>query len=177
MKKKMVKMILIILVVLSLIMLVRFYMLGNMSKTGKAPGLVAGRLSACSDTPNCVGSEFAEDHSHYISPLRYPASMAEETMDLLKGVIQELGGEITAEEGAYLSATFTSSLLGFVDDVECRNDRAKHTIHLRSASRVGHSDFGVNRRRVALISSLFLKRANRANQEMSPTITKPPSSG
>ncbi len=171
----MVKTILILLVVIPLIILVRYYMLGNMSKTGKAPGLVSGRLSACSDKPNCVGSEFADDQSHYISPLRYPASQSEETMDLMKGVIQEVGGEITAEEGAYMSATFTSVLFGFVDDVEWRNDSANHTIHLRSASRVGHSDFGVNRKRVALIASLFNKRVNTANQGVFPLNTKPSS--
>ncbi len=171
------KTILIILGVISLIILVGFYMLENMSKAGKAPGLVAGRLADCPDKPNCVSSESAHDPSHYIAPLHYPASMTEEPMDLIEEALKEIGGEITAEEGAYIAATFTSALFGFVDDVECRNDRAKHAIHLRSASRVGHSDFGVNRRRVALISSLFLKRANRANQEMSPTITKPPSSG
>ena len=173
----MVRAILIILGVISLIMLVRFYMLGNTSKTGKAPGLIEGRLSACPDKPNCVGSEISDDPSHYISPLHYPASMSEKTMDLIKEVLQEVGGEIAAEEGAYISATFTSVLFGFVDDVECRNDRANQTIHLRSASRVGHSDFGANRKRVALISSLFNERVNTANQEMSPTNTKPSSSG
>ena len=90
--------------------------------------------------------------------------MAEEAMDLIKEVLQEVGGEIAAEEGAYISATFTSALFGFVDDVECRNDKANHTIHLRSASRVGHSDFGTNRKRVAFISSLFHKRVNTAKQ-------------
>ena len=168
MKKKTIKAIFIILVVISLIVFVRFYMLGNMSKIGKAPGVVAGRLSACPDKPNCVSSEFPDDPSHFISPLRYPASMSEETMDLIKGVIQEVGGDITTEEGAYISATFTSAFFGFVDDVECRNDRANHIMHLRSASRVGHSDFGANRKRVALISSLF-KRANTSNQEMPPS--------
>ncbi len=163
MKKKMVNTTLIIFVVLSFIMLVGLYLLGNMSQTGKAPGLVSGHLSACSDTPNCVSSEIADDHSHYISPLRYPASMSEDTMELLKGVIQEVGGDIMAEEGAYIAATFTSTLFGFVDDVECRNDRGTHTIHLRSASRVGHSDFGANRRRVALISSLFIKKVTTAH--------------
>jgi uncharacterized protein (DUF1499 family) len=177
MKKKMVKTILIIFVVISLIILVRFYMLGNMSRTGKAPGLVAGRLSACSDKPNCVSSENSDDPSHYISPLRYSASMSDETMDLIKGVIQEVGGEITAEEGAYISATFTSAFFGFVDDVECRNDKANHTVHLRSAARVGHSDFGANRKRVALISSLFNKRANKVKQGVFPTNTKPSNSG
>jgi len=163
MKKKMVNTIFIIFAVLSFFMLVGLYLLGNMSQTGKAPGLVSGHLSACSDTPNCVSSEIADDHSHYISPLRYPASMSEDTMELIKGVIQEVGGDIMAEEGAYIAATFTSTLFGFVDDVECRNDRGTHTIHLRSASRVGHSDFGTNRRRVTLISSLFNKKVNTAH--------------
>ena len=163
MTKKMLKAIFIILVVVSLIGLIGCYMLGNNSKTGKAPGLVAERLSACPDTPNCVSSEFPDDPSHYISPLRYPTSLSEEAMDLIKRVIQEVGGEITAEEGAYISATFTSAFFGFVDDVEARNDRANHTIHFRSASRVGHSDFGANRKRVALISSLFNKKANTSN--------------
>ena len=85
MKKKMVNTILIILVVLSFIMLVGLYMFGHMSQTGKAPGLVSGHLSACSDKPNCVSSEIADDHSHYIPPLRYPASMSEDTMELIKG--------------------------------------------------------------------------------------------
>ena len=163
MTKKTIKAIFIILVVVSLIGLIGCHMLGNMSKIGKAPGVVAGRLSACPDTPNCVSSEFPDDTSHFISPLRYPISLSEEAMDLIKRVIQEVGGEITAEEGAYISATFTSAFFGFVDDVEARNDRANHTIHLRSASRVGHSDFGANRKRVALISSLFNKKANTSN--------------
>jgi uncharacterized protein (DUF1499 family) len=164
MKQEMVKTIIIILVVIASIGLVGCYMLGNTSKTGKAPGLAAGRLSPCPDKPNCVSSEFPEDSSHYIPPLHYPASMSEDAMELIKEVIQGAGGTITAEERAYLSATFTSAFFGFVDDVECRNDRANHTMHLRSASRVGHSDFGANRKRVALISSLFNKRVNTANQ-------------
>ncbi len=171
----MVKTILIIVVAISIIILIGFYMLGNMSKTGKPPGLISGRLSVCSDKPNCVVSEMAEDDSQYISPLRYPAAITEDTMDLIKQIIQEVGGEIAAEEGAYIAATFTSTLFGFVDDLECRNDRANHTIHLRSASRVGHSDFGANRKRVALISSLFHQRVNKAIQEMSPTNARPSS--
>ena len=152
-------------------------MLGNTSKTGKAPGLVAGRLTACPNKPHCVSSEFPDDHSHYISPLPYPAAMSTEAKDLIKAVIQEVGGEITAVEGVYISATFTSPFLGFVDDVECRNDRANHTMHLRSASRVGYSDFGVNRKRVAIISSLFNKRAHTADQGVFPKKAKPASSG
>lgn len=160
------KTIFIILIVVFLIILVGLYLLGNMSKTGKAPGLVSGRLSACPDKPNCVSSEFPDDQSHYISPIRYPDSITEDPIDLIKKIIQEVGGKTMTEEGTYIAATFTSTLFGFVDDLECKNDKENHTIHLRSASRVGHSDFGANKKRLASITSLFNKRVNKTNQEM-----------
>ena len=169
----MIKTILIIVVVISLLMLAGFFMLGNMSKNEKPPGLLSGRLSPCPDSPNCVVSEIVDDDSHYIAPVHYPEAMAKDSLDLVKQVIQEIGGEITVEEEAYIAATFTSTFFGFVDDLECRNDKASHTIHLRSASRVGHSDFGANRKRVELISSLFHQRINTASPKMPPTNTSP----
>lgn len=169
----MLKTIFIILAVVFLIILVGFYLLGNMSKTGKAPGLVSGHLSVCPDKPNCVGSEFPDDQSHHFPPLGYPSSMTEEAMGLIKAIIQELGGKVTNEEEVYISAIFTSTLFGFVDDLECRNDKTNLTIHLRSASRVGHSDFGANRKRLELISSQFNERVNKANQEKPPMNAKP----
>jgi uncharacterized protein (DUF1499 family) len=108
-----------------------------------------------------VSSKSAEDDLHAISPLPYPASMAGETLTMIKGIILEIGGEVKAEEQAYISATFRSTLFRFYDNVECRLDRDNHTIHLRSASRIGHSDFGANRKRVALISSLFHEKLKR----------------
>ncbi len=168
-------MIIFISLVIFLLILVGFFVLGNMSKTGMPPGLIAGRLSACSDKPNCVVSEIADDDSHYISPLHYPAAMTEETRDLIKQVIQEVGGEITKEEGTYIAAAFRSTFFGFIDDLECRNNRVNHTIHLRSGARVGHSDFGANRRRVTLISSLFHQRVKKATQETPSAKTRPSS--
>ena len=154
----MVKIILGIIIVIFFVMLVGVYMLGTMSKTGKPTGLLSGQLSPCPDTPNCVVSEIAEDDSHYISPIHYPASMAKDSMDIIKQIIQEVGGELTIERETYFAAAFTSTLFGFVDDLECRNDKGQHTLHLRSASRVGHSDFGANRKRVELISNIFGQR-------------------
>ncbi|MDQ6965890.1 MAG: DUF1499 domain-containing protein, partial [Mariprofundaceae bacterium] len=55
----------------------------------------------------------------------------------------------------YLHATFTSRLFRFVDDVELHRDAASGVVHIRSASRVGHSDFGVNRKRVEVIRKLL----------------------
>lgn len=169
----MIKTILIIVFVISLLMLAGCFMLGNMSKSEKPPGLLSGHLSPCPDSPNCVVSEIVEDDSHYISPVRYPAAIAKDSLDLVKQVIQEIGGEIAVEEEAYIAATFTSTFFGFIDDLECRNDKANHTIHLRSASRVGHSDFGANRKRVELISTLFQQRINNAATKILPPSTNP----
>ncbi len=148
-------------------------MLVNMSKNQKPPGLLSERLAPCPDSPNCVVSEMFEDDSHFIPPVRYPATIAEDSMDLFKQVIQEIGGEITIEEEGYMAATFTSTFFGFVDDLECRIDKTNHTIHLRSASRVGRSDFGANRKRVERISTLFHQRINTAAPEIRPQSTNP----
>lgn len=144
--------------VIFFLMFVGFFMLALMSASGTPPGLVSGSLTVCSDKPNCVMSEIADDESHFIAPLDYPVTMTEDAMALLKQIIRDLGGEIISDEDEYLAATFTSSLFGFVDDLECRHDWAKHIIHFRSASRMGQSDFGVNRKRVELISQLFNQR-------------------
>jgi uncharacterized protein (DUF1499 family) len=66
-----------------------------------------------------------------------------------------MGGSIQVEETDYLAATFTSSVFRFVDDLELRIDTSQQTIHLRSASRVGRSDGGANRKRVELIKNSF----------------------
>ncbi len=163
MKKKITKIMFIIVALLSLTILIRFYILGNQSKNGKAPGLIAGRLSPCPDKPNCVNSEFGEDKSHYISNLIYPAAKSGEIMDLLKAVIEEAGGEIQTEQATYMAFTFTVSIFGFVDDLEIRQDKSKNIIHLRSGSRVGTSDLGINRKRVELILNIFNKRIKNVN--------------
>ncbi len=169
----MIKTILIIIVVISLLMFAAFFMLGNMSKKEKPPGLLSGHLAPCPDSPNCVVSEIIEDDSHYISPIRYQATMAGEPMSFVKQMIQEIGGEITVEDEVYIAAIFTSAFFGFIDDLECRIDRTNHTIHIRSASRVGHSDFGENRKRVELISTLFHQRIKTAAPAILPPTTIP----
>jgi uncharacterized protein (DUF1499 family) len=63
--------------------------------------------------------------------------------------VTALGGSIEREEDGYLHATFRSRLFGFVDDLECRRDG--DVIQVRSASRTGWWDLGVNRRRVESI--------------------------
>ncbi len=67
------------------------------------------------------------------------------------------GSRITEEKPGYLHAEFRSALFGFVDDVEFRMDEAHGRIDVRSASRTGYYDFGVNRRRVEEIRKRFAR--------------------
>ncbi|MEW6335447.1 MAG: DUF1499 domain-containing protein [Thermodesulfobacteriota bacterium] len=117
-------------------------------------GMTGGRLSACPDSPNCVSSQ-STDPRHAIDPLRYEGT-AQRARTLLIEVVSAMKRTriVTAEDG-YIHAEFTSAFLRFVDDVEFLLDDGTKTIHVRSASRVGKNDLGVNRRRVEEIRSRF----------------------
>jgi len=118
--------------------------------TGSRPmnlGVHDGKLAPCPATPNCVSSQ-SIDREHGIEPLRYTGS-ARQAMDRLKKVISGMKrARIVAEDGVYLHVEFTSALFRFVDDVEFFAEERAAAIHVRSASRVGSSDLGVNRKRV-----------------------------
>jgi len=106
----------------------------------------APQLLPCSDAPNCVSSEAdSGDPQHYIAPIQ---DASETTWQQLQQAIRDAGGTIGFANDTQLHATFTTPLLRYMDDVEARWDSASARIHWRSASRVGHSDFGVNRQRI-----------------------------
>ncbi|MCH7673497.1 DUF1499 domain-containing protein [candidate division KSB1 bacterium] len=158
--KKIFKIILATIAILTVAVLVRFAMLGNNSKSGEAPGLASGTLTLCPDKPNCVCSEFTDDATHYIAPLDYSGTSPEKAWGDILQIIKESGGAISVANDEYIAATFSVSLFGFIDDVECRLDTSKSRIHIRSASRVGYSDLGVNKKRVDLMTLLFKQKMN-----------------
>ena len=159
--KKFVRILSAAVVILAAAMPIRCSVLGHSSKWGQPPGLVSGALAACPDKPNCVCSEFEEDAAHYVASLDYSGARAEKAWRDLRQAIEELGGKVAIDNGEYIAATFASSLFGFIDDVECRLDGARNQIQLRSASRVGHSDLGVNRKRIEAITRSFDQRVSR----------------
>ena len=122
-----------------------FFILGRMSAGGTAPGLVDGRLSACPSSPNCVSSEAGTPTEKAVESLPLSA------WERVPGIIETMGGRVVREDDAYIAAEFTSKTFRFVDDVEFR--KADDAVHMRSASRVGYSDRGVNRERAAAIAS------------------------
>ena len=158
--KKIFKIILATIAILTVAVLVRFAMLGNNSKSGEALGLTSGKLTPCPHKPNCVYSEFSEDTTHYIEPIYYSGTAPEKAWAGILQVIEESGGVITISDWEYIAATFSVSWFGFIDDVECRLDTSKNRIQIRSVSRVGHSDLGVNKKRVEKIRRLFKQKMN-----------------
>jgi uncharacterized protein (DUF1499 family) len=128
------------------------------SCTGKPPEtqLVDGRLRPCPDKPNCVSSEEKRGDAQ-VAPLAFQGPPAA-AWQSLKEAVRQAGGEIRQEGDQYLRATFTSRVFRFVDDVEFRMVAAENLIHVRSASRLGYSDLGANRKRVEKVRALFNKK-------------------
>ncbi|AFY70114.1 hypothetical protein Pse7367_1838 [Thalassoporum mexicanum PCC 7367] len=113
-------------------------------------GIEDGKLSPCPGTPNCVSSQ-SDDAEHGIAPLKYNNS-PEQAIAELKQIIGNMKGtEIISDRADYLYVEFTSSLMGFVDDVEFYINPEQNVVEVRSASRLGESDMGVNRKRVEAI--------------------------
>lgn len=113
-------------------------------------GVQSDRLAPCPSSPNCVNSQ-SQDALHKIEPLTYDSTPTQALAEL-KTVIQSMERtQIITETEKYLYAEFTSKLMGFVDDVEFLIDESAKVIHVRSASRLGKSDLGVNRQRIETI--------------------------
>lgn len=128
-------------------------------------GVRDGRLKAPSPTPNSVSSQFAlwPDAPHRAQaevaplPLRGdgPATLAR-----LRTIVQAMpGAEVVTERDDYLHARFTTRWLGFVDDTEFWFDPQAQVVQVRSASRLGRRDFGVNRARVEAIRAALAAAA------------------
>jgi len=120
------------------------------------PRLVGGKLRPCPGTPNCVCSE-SDRPGERVEPLVFGTS-PEVAWEALKKVVEELGGQLREISGDYIWSTFLIPLFGFTDDVEFRLDAAAKVIHIRSSSRQGYSDLGVNRARVEQLRSTLARR-------------------
>ncbi len=141
--------------------------------TGVIPqlGIENGQLTQCPTTPNCVSSQ-AKDKKHYIEPMLTAGTPLEVKNHILKILTEFKRSKIIVAEENYIKAQFTSKVFRFVDDVELYFPDTKSkemTIHVRSASRVGRSDFGVNRKRIEQIRSKL--KAINVDVESRPDLT------
>ena len=113
-------------------------------------GIESGSLSPCPASPNCVVSQNA-DAKHSIAPIIYNVTQDKARETLLKVLTVVPRTEIIKQTDNYIHAISKSRIFKFVDDVEFYFPSDKSIIHIRSASRVGDSDFGVNRTRLEQI--------------------------
>jgi uncharacterized protein (DUF1499 family) len=129
--------------------------------TGARPanlGVQKGQLTPCPASPNCVASDAAADDAHFIAPYRLRLEPAQAWSQLTAVVAALPRTTVVTATEEYLHAECTSLLFRFVDDLELHLRPAARQIAVRSASRSGYSDFGVNRRRVERVRDALRAR-------------------
>ena len=129
------------------------------SCAGKRPadlGVIDGRLRPCPSSPNCVCSEDSDDQ-HGIAPLTYTGDPAEAFARARAAALSLPRTKLIAETSNYMHFESTTRLMGYVDDLELQLEPAKNEIAIRSASRLGYGDMGVNRKRVEELRAAYAK--------------------
>ncbi|WDP89174.1 MAG: DUF1499 domain-containing protein [Desulfobacter sp.] len=139
------------------VVMLSLIVLAGCSGTRPDLGISNGRLMPCPKTPNCVSSQ-AVDEKHHIEPIRFMGTQEKAQNRLLKILESEPRAKVVEIRDDYIRAEFTSALFGFTDDLEFyfpEKQRGEMLIHIRSASRLGYSDLGVNQERVEQIRNKF----------------------
>jgi len=116
-------------------------------------------LKECPSSPNCVSSVTSSE-KHYMAPFNYTGELEDAIRKIKKVLSEENRAKITLEDKNYIRAEFKIAVFGFIDDVEFLIDNEEKKIHFRSASRVGYSDLGVNKKRMIRIKHALEKLEN-----------------
>ena len=133
-----------------------FFLLARISQSTHHYPLNKAHLDRCPNSPNCVCTEYGGG----VNPIELNELDPHLVWSELQKAIVFHGGNIIRTKPDYLWAIFQTPFFGFTDDVEARLDLKEGLIHLRSASRIGYYDFGVNRKRV-----IKLKKSLQANAD------------
>jgi uncharacterized protein (DUF1499 family) len=126
-------------------------LLGWLGCAGQRPtdiGVQDARLTPCPSSPNCVSSDAPAGDDHQITPLPLAGTVQDGWKRARAAVASLERVQIVHETEGYLHAECTSALIGYVDDLELHLRADDGQIAVRSASRLGYSDMGVNRGRV-----------------------------
>ncbi len=111
------------------------------------------KFSPCDPKPNCQSSFEVKGGPRYFFPIEY-SGPKEKAKEKIIRILSELTGKVTEDNGDYIKAEFTSAIFKFIDDVEIYFGEPG-LIHLKSKSRTGYFDFGVNKRRLGDITFRF----------------------
>jgi len=132
--------------------------------SGRRPeslGVRDGALAPTRSAPNNVSSQAdpKTDRAHFVKPIAIrgdPGAAFQALKDLLH---RRPRTKVIVELADYVHAECASPMLGFVDDLEFLLDRRRKVIHVRSAARLGYSDFGANRKRVEALRKALAQGA------------------
>ena len=120
-------------------------------------GVHGGKLKPPSTTNNSVSSQVAlypdnpQRQAAQIAPLALRGD-GPATVGRIKSVVEAMAGaKVVKSDADYLYAQFTTPLMKFVDDAEFWYDPVAQVIQVRSASRIGEGDMGVNRKRIEAV--------------------------
>ena len=120
-------------------------------------GVEDQRLRPCPESPNCVSSD-DEDRTHAIAPFE----LSGEPSDIWPRICEQLASakdaKIVTQADDYLHIEFQSKVFGFVDDLELHLRPEKGLVAVRSASRLGYSDLGANRKRVEALRTVLARQ-------------------
>jgi len=120
-------------------------------------GLNDNALAKCPNSPNCVSTQSQKEEAK-IEPIKYKINDKTAYKLLLQVIESNKLANVISKTNNYIHAAYYTKSKIFIDDVEFYIDSTTNTIHFRSASRVGHSDLGANRKRMESIRSEFLQQ-------------------
>lgn len=133
-------------ILITFVALIVLFLVGRVVASRATPikplGVIDGKLAPCPDSPNCVSSFAPADSvEHYIAPIAFGDKA--KLLSTLEGMPRTT---VITDEGNYIHAIQRSFLWGFIDDIEfiIGDDQ----IDMRSSSRTGYSDLGMNRQRL-----------------------------
>ncbi len=117
-------------------------------------GVQDNKLPACPKSPNCISSD-ADNESQRILPFQIKGASSEMWHLIKKSLLMLPRTKIITESPDYIHAECSSAIFGFVDDLELHLRPSNAIIAIRSASRLGYSDFGVNRKRIKTLRTML----------------------
>ena len=139
------------LLILVVVAIFGLYVLSMSASSPTNIGISNGKLAPLPESPNAVSTQ-SDDRQRTMEPLKMSGS-AKAAIEQLAMLIADMPRtHIVNRSDNYLHVEFTSLIFRFVDDVEFHADESSGQIHFRSASRVGHSDMGANRKRMEVIT-------------------------
>jgi uncharacterized protein (DUF1499 family) len=132
--------------------IILFIVIGCSGKQPDTMGMGPSGLKGCPKSPNCVSSD-AKDKAHAIEPFRLKGAPNASWPRIQDEIASMPGWTIVTATDTYIHVECKSRIFRFVDDLELYLDSSKGIISIRSASRIGYSDLGANRRRVEFLRS------------------------